>query len=90
MHLHGGPLASHLPDQLHSALSLVTKQHLMQKGLEHIFPEVPPTFTFGGGNDLRLDEEDEDAFYQQESTANGTGLEELNTRVVTVEVEDVV
>ena len=86
MHLHGGPLSSHLPDQLHSALSLVTKQHLMEKG----FSEVFPNFTFGGGNDPSLDEKEEDAFNQQEAAASGTDLEELNTRVVTVEVEDIV
>ena len=62
----------------------------MQKGLEHIFPEVPSTFTFGGGNDPSLDEKEEDAFNQQEAAASGTDLEELNTRVVTVEVEDIV
>ena len=87
MHLHNGPLTSHLPDHLHRALSLVNQQHLMQKGLEHIFSEAPPNFSFDGVIGVRLYEEEESAFYQSEAAAaNGTDLEGLNAREVKVEL----
>ena len=90
MHLHNGPLTSHLPNHLHRALSLVNEQHLKQKGLERIFPEAPLSQSFSALNDFRLDEAEEETFNQTGTAANGTDVDELHTRQVVVEVENVV
>ena len=58
----------------------------MQKGLEQDCLEVPTPFTHVVGHNC-LDEKDEDAFYQQETAANGTesDVKECDTMVVTVD-----
>ena len=81
MHLHRGPLSSHLPSNVYSALFMVRRQHL-QGGFERVFTEISPNFTFGRGNDLKSNEDDEDDFCQWDATASGTDLKEFDTIVV--------